>query len=167
MRIYKMKRFLTFSILPALLFISSCQEATLVDTNSASDNPIQNKCLFAPGKIRLTQLTEFTENWKITAYIDVFDQFGSRIKASGIWRFELFNYVPRSAGPMGSRIYIWKDIDLTDAKINNDHWQDFMRSYKIVLEMDREIAAGKTYILSATYLTADGKRITDSIQLKL
>ncbi|MCD4830989.1 MAG: hypothetical protein K8R02_04160 [Anaerohalosphaeraceae bacterium] len=161
-----MRYFLTITILTAVDFLCGCQEATLVDTNNI-DTIAQSQCIFTAEKIKLTQLTEFVETWKIVAYIDVLDGFGSRIKTSGIWRFELYDYTPRSAEPKGGRLYLWEDIALTDAEMNNNNWQDFMRSYKFTLEMDTEQATGKTYILSVTCLTAQGKRLVDSVHIKL
>lgn len=128
---------------------------------------MQKACLFVPEKIKLNQLTEFAQGWQITAYIDVLDQFGSRIKAAGIWRFELYGYVPRSAEPKGTRLYIWPDIDLTDAKTNFGYWQDYLRCYKFDLNLDIDLAGDKTYILQAVCFTAQGTRIADSVELKL
>jgi hypothetical protein len=127
---------------------------------------IQKTCIFMPERIRFNQLTEFAQDWQITAYIDVLDQFGSRFKAAGIWQFELYEYVLRSAEPKGARLYIWPEINLTDAKVNFGYWQDYLRCYKFDLSYDIDLAGDKTYILQAVCLTADGKRISDSIELK-
>jgi hypothetical protein len=154
----------------ALLFVLLCCGCEEQVQTKQSDFPaieIQKACLFVPEKIRFNQLTEFAQNWQITAYVDMLDRFGSRIKAAGIWRFELYDYVPRSADPKGARLYIWPDIDLTDAKTNYGLWQDYLRCYKFDLNLDVDLAGNKTYILQAVCFTADGKRLTDSIELKL
>ncbi len=130
---------------------------------TASDSPggaIKGGCLFLPQKIKFNQLTELTGSQRITAYIDVFDQFDSRIKAACVWQFELYEYALRSANPMGSRIRIWDNIELTEAKINNAHWREFE------LNLESELGGGKTYILQAVCFTADGKRIIDTFELK-
>ena len=119
-----------------------------------------------PEKIKFNQLTEFSQDWQITACIDILDQFGSRIKAAGIWKFELYEYVLRSSEPKGTRLYFWPDINLADAKVNFGYWQDYLRCYKFDLNLDTDLAGGKTYILQAVCFTADGKRISDSIELK-
>ena len=85
----------------------------------------------------------------------------------GIWRFELCEYVPRSAEPKGTRLYIWPDIDLADAKVNYGLWQDYLRCYKFDLNLDIDLAVDKTYILQAVCFTTQGTRITDSVELKL
>ena len=128
---------------------------------------MQKGCLFVPDRIRFNQLTEFAQSGQIAAYVDMLDQFDSRIKAAGVWRFELYGYVPRSAESKGTRLYIWSDIDLTDAKVNYGFWQDYLRCYKFDLDLDIDLAGDKTYILQAVCFSADGERLTDSIELKL
>ena len=142
-----------------------CEQVQRNQPSDAYSGKFQRTCLFAPEKIQFNQLTESTQPGQITAYIDVFDQFGSRIKTAGIWRFELFEYVPRSADPMGSRVNLWPDIELTDAPINNNAWQEYLHCYKFDLNIDTDLG-GKTYILQAVCFTADNRRLTDSFQLK-
>lgn len=152
-----------FCILCSVL--CGCEESQQANADFPAGT-IQKACLFTPQKIKFNQLTQFTQSWQIAAYIDVFDQFDSRIKTGGVWRFELYEKVPRSADPMGGRVFIWPDFELTEAKKNNDLWQEYLHCYKFELNMEAEIAAGKTYILQAVYFSAAGKRITDSIELK-
>lgn len=158
-----MRFIIIFMVSMLMLPLFGCEES-----QKAADVPagtFQKTCVFTPGKINFNQLTEFTQSWQITAYIDVYDQFNSRIKAPGIWRFELYPKVVRSADPRGSRIKIWPDIDLTQASANNGYWQDYLRCYKFELDIASELA-GDTYILQAVCYTAEGKRITNSIELK-
>ena len=162
-----MKYILPVCALFLMMIVCGCEEQQV--QSQQSNLPAvktQKTCLFVPEKIKFNQLTEFAQDWQITAYIDVLDQFGSRIKAAGTWQFELYEYVPRSAEPKGTRLYIWPDIDLTDAKANYGLWQDYLRCYKFELNLDINLAGDKTYILQAVCFTADGKRITDSIELK-
>jgi hypothetical protein len=150
-----------------MLITCGCEEQQVQNRQSGSPaDEMQGTCLFVPAKIKFNQLTEITQNSQITAYIDMFDQFGSRIKAAGIWKFELYEYVLRSAEPKGARLYFWPDINLADAKVNFSYWQDYLRCYKFELNLDTDLAGDKTYILQAVCFTADGKRITDSIELK-
>jgi hypothetical protein len=144
-----------------------CQEQAAISQSDFPAVGIQKSCLFVPEKIKFNQLTEFAQNGRITAYIDIFDQFDSRIKAAGIWRFELYEYASLSVDPKGARLYLWPDINLADAKTNYGFWQDYLRCYKFDLDLDFELAPNKTYVLQATCFTADGKRITDLIELKL
>jgi hypothetical protein len=161
-----MKYILSVSVLFFMMIACGCQEQTQPSQSGFPDVEMQKTCLFMPEKIKFNQLTEFSQDWQITAYIDILDQFGSRIKAAGIWKFELYEYVLRSSEPKGTRLYFWPDINLTDAKVNFGYWQDYLRCYKFDLNLDFDLAGGKTYILQAECFTADGKRITDSIELK-
>lgn len=162
-----MKYILSVGVLFFMMIACGCQEQQIQNRQSDSSvAEMQKTCLFVPEKIRFNQLTEFSQDWQITAYIDILDQFGSRIKAAGIWKFELYEYVLRSAESKGTRLYFWPDINLTDAKVNFGYWQDYLRCYKFDLNLDTDLAGGKTYILQAVCFTADGKRISDSIELK-
>jgi hypothetical protein len=159
-------RYLIFvCVLFFMVIACGCEEQSRQSDFPAIE--MQKSCLFVPNKVRFNQLTEFAQSGQITAYVDMLDQFDSRIKAAGVWRFELYEYVPRSAEPRGTRLYIWSDIDLTDAKVNYGYWQDYLRCYKFDLNFDIDLAGDKTYILQAVCFTADGKHLTDSIELKL
>jgi hypothetical protein len=153
---------LIFIISLLMLAVSGCQVSEKVPEKHSGTFP--KASIFVPQKISFNQLTEFSKPWQITAYIDVSDQFNSRLKAPGIWRFELYSKVQRSADQTGGRIKIWTDLDLTDAKENNLLWQDYLRCYKFELNLDSELAGD--YVLEAVCLTADGKRLSDRIELK-
>ncbi len=146
----------------SLLVVSGCQVSEKVPEKHSGT--FQKASIFVPQKIGFNQLTEFSKPWQITAYIDVSDQFNSRLKSPGIWRFELYSKVQRSADPAGGRVKLWTDWDLTDAKENNLLWQDYLRCYKFELNLDSELTG--TYILEAECLTAEGKRLSDRIELK-
>lgn len=163
-----MKRIISICVSFFIIAACGCQEQARIQTRQ-SDFPVvgmQKTCLFVPEKIRFNQLTEFAQNWQIAAYIDMLDQFGLRIKAGSVWRFELYEYVPRSADPKGKRIFIWPDVNLADAKANCDFWQDYLRCYKFELDFNIDLPANKTYVLQAECFTADGKCLTDTIALK-
>ena len=149
-----------------MLSVLGCEEAV----QGPADTPARTfskTCIFVPQKINFNQLTAFAQPWQITAYIDMLDQFGSRIKAAGIWQFELYEYAPRSSKPTGSRLYAWPEIDLTNADKNFSLWQDYLRCYKFDLNLEANLASGKAYILQAVCFTAEGKRLTGSFELKL
>ncbi len=155
------------SIIVAVLMFAllGCEQVQQTASDS-SIRMVNGGCIFSPQKIKFNQLTELTGSQRIIAYIDVFDQFDSRIKAAGVWQFELYEYAVRSANPMGSRIRIWDNIELTEAKINNAHWREYLHCYQFELNLESELGGGKTYILQAVCFTADGKRIIDTIELK-
>lgn len=147
-----------------MMLLSGCE--SLRETDAPPDGTFQKGCIFTPQKISFNQLTEISTAWQITAYVDVYDQYNSRIKAPGIWRFELYSKVPRSADPMGGRIKLWPDLNLTQPAGNNGLWQDYLRCYRFELNLDSELASGDGYILETICYTADGKAVSDTIELK-
>jgi len=124
---------------------------------------------YAPVKIDIVPLTEFTgvndvgEEPKIKAYVSLLDSFGYQIKAPGIFRFELYEIVPRSAEPKGRRISIWPDVDLNDVVENNRYWRDFLRAYEFSLPFESEVY--QNYILEATCISPNGKRLSAEFTL--
>jgi hypothetical protein len=119
---------------------------------------------FVPAKISLLPLCELSgssgggSSATLSVYVTLPDAFGSPLKVPGVLRFELYEYVPRSAEARGQRIAIWPDLDLTDPTENNRYWRDFLRAYEFDLEVRAD--GNKTYILEATYLSPDGKRLS-------
>jgi hypothetical protein len=125
---------------------------------------------FAPVKIGILPLTELAGSsgagpgTKLNAFVTMLDSFGSQMKAPSVWRFELYEYVPRSAQLKGQRLAIWPDIDLTGPAENNKYWRDFLRAYEF--ELDAQVTRDKTYMLEATCLCPDGKRLSSGYTLK-
>ena len=124
---------------------------------------------YAPARIDILPLTEFTLSGedqapKIKVYVSLLDPFGSQIKAPAVFRFELYQKVLRSADPKGKRIVIWPDVDLTAPAKNNQHWRDFLRAYEF--ELAFELPNSHGYILQATCLCPNGKRLLAEIDLK-
>lgn len=119
---------------------------------------------FAPTRIEILPLTELIESTdgqdgtQLDVYLSVLDAFGSQMKAPGTLRFELYEYVQRSAEPKGQRIAIWPDIDLTDPVENQRYWRDFLRAYEFTLRT--EASKSKAYVLEATYLCPSGRLTT-------
>ena len=105
------------------------------------------------------------ESARVTAYLDLIDNFGSKIKSPGVFRFEIYEFVPRSSQPKGKRLQFWDDLDLTDPKENDRFWHDYLRAYKFELELSFFPKEGQTFILMATCLTPNGRRLEDSTQL--
>jgi hypothetical protein len=111
---------------------------------------------YAPAKLDISPLTELVSvgddkrTLKINLYVSLIDSFGSQIKSPGVFRFELHEYVQRSADPKGARFVIWPDIDLTDPPKNNEYWRDFLRAYEF--NLDFEADKNQTYVLHVTCL---------------
>jgi hypothetical protein len=139
-------------------------------------------CVFyAPEKIDILPLTEFKDaaggETRLEAYVSLLDSAGSQIKFPGKVRFELYEHVQRSAEPKGRRVAIWPEInttepneprshwfDLGDPARNDLFWRDFIRAYQFTLPCGPQPAA--SYILEATCLTNDGRRLIAETSLR-
>jgi len=132
-------------------------------------NP-QSATTFAPMKVSILPLTDLlspagsNQATKVNVFVALLDAFGSQMKAPGFLRFELYEYVPRSAQPKGPRLAIWPDIDLTGPVDNNRYWQDFLRAYEF--ELDIQASRDKPYILEVTWRTPDPRRLVSQYILK-
>ncbi len=160
-----MKIFSTVILLFTAVLFLGCETTPLI-TNSSPGKII---AAYAPAKVEIMPLTEFNftiDPQHIKVYLSLSDSFGSRIKAPGKFRFELYEYVPRSAKPKGKRIAIWPDYDLTDPSQNNRYWKDFLRSYEFKLDLDSDTTAAN-YILQSTCLCPAGRRLSDEFTIRL
>jgi hypothetical protein len=92
------------------------------------------------------------------------DSFGCQVKSAGVFRFELYERVERSAEPKGRRVVIWPDIDLIDAAANNENWRDFLRAYEFNLDFD--LQGSQNYVLQVTCLCPGGKRLSAEFGLE-
>ena len=137
---------------------------------------------FAPAKIDILPLTVFEiphgeAKMHLVAYVSLLDFVGSQIKFPAKFRFELYQQVQRSAEPKGTRVGIWPGkeetdpnapkihwFDLTDPTQNNRHWRDFIRAYSFNLPF--QPAPNSSYILQATCLTHDSRRLTAEVPLR-
>jgi len=77
----------------------------------------------------------------------------------------LYEYAVRSPSPLGKRLEIWPDIDLTDPGKNNDQWRDYLRAYEFNFEVNSRLEFGRVYTIEVTCLSPIGKRM--SAQYKL
>lgn len=128
------------------------------DTFAASSISIQ-------GLTEISDIDEFGRFAKITAYVDVLDQFTTKLKTPGVFRFELYEFLSRQSDPKGKRVYMWDDYNLNNAVENQRYWQDSFRSYEFKLQLSQSLEKDKNYILLATFKTADGKRLSDEFKL--
>ncbi len=125
---------------------------------------------FGPVKIGVLPLTELSgaaganQRTRLNAFVTMLDAFGSQVKAPGILRFELYEYVPRSAQTKGPRLAIWPDIDLSSPAENHRYWREFLHAYEF--ELDAQAGRDKTYVLEVTCLCPDGKRLSAEYTLR-
>ena len=159
----------TYVLVCLFLACAGCQPEASLDKASSSPKKLAAYRAYYPAKIQILPLTEFVidqpaQEPGLRIYVSLLDSFKDQMKSPGVFRFELYNYVPRSAEQKGRRIMIWPDIDLTDAAENNKYWKDFLRAYKFSLNF--EPAPNQTYILQATCLSPNGKRLLNEFEIK-
>jgi len=152
---------------------AGCEQAQLVSESppkADNDFDFSTYTSYDPVKVDIMPLTEFVSPGdaegtpKINVYVSLLDSFGSQKKSPGIFRFEMYEHVQRSAEPKGGRSAIWPDVDLTNAAENNKYWRDFLRAYQFNLPF--EPSGNQTYILQVTFLCPTGKRLSDEFTLK-
>ncbi len=174
---------LALGLMLSLWLCASCESPPSA-APPAPTNPIENREAqvaqqppavaaasdFIPIRIEVLPLTELVESsgpdqgTQLNVYVSLLDAFGSQIKTPATLRFELYDYVQRSAEPKGQRIAIWPDIDLTDPGENHRYWQDFLRAY--AFELTTQAARNKTYILEATCMSPGGRRLSTEFTLR-
>jgi hypothetical protein len=124
---------------------------------------------YSPEKMDIMPLTEFVGvgdaegTLRLNVYVSLLDWSGCQVKGPAIFRFELYEKVPRSGQQKGGRAIIWPDIDLTDRSENNRYWRDFLRAYEFNLDFGRR--TGESYILQVTCLCPNGRRLSAEYEL--
>ena len=153
-----------------LLLVGAGCEPADAELSSGADSGFNQLSEYGPVKLDIMPLTEFTATGggekpsKIKVYVSLLDAFDCQIKTPAVFRFELYDRVPRSVEPKGRRIVIWPDIDLNDAVKNNEHWRDFLRAYEFSLPFEPQ--SNQSYILQITSLCPGGKRLSAEFALK-
>jgi hypothetical protein len=159
-----------------LLFVQAgCERPQIVTRQMATPPRTVSDCnevfayaAYAPVKIDILPLTEYAaagspgNETGIEAYVSLSDSFGSQIKSPGIFRFEMYERVPRSAEPKGKRIILWPDFDLTSIAENDNHWQDFLRAYRFTLPVAQ---TNQNCILQATCICPNSRRLSAEFTL--
>jgi len=164
---------LTIGFITLLLMQSACTPTpnnppTPTDLGS---NPLSVCMHYMADAIDIMPLTDFIpaknpqQQSTIEVYVSLLGAFGSQIKAPGVFRFELYKHIERSAKPKGERITMWSDIDLTDSTQNNDYWKDYLRAYKFNLHFEPELPG--SCILQATCTCPSGKHLSSDYVLKV
>ncbi|MCF7955733.1 MAG: hypothetical protein K9M75_08030 [Phycisphaerae bacterium] len=154
-------------VVMVLLFFPGCVKP------GSGDNSIdgQGPCVYAADQVRIIGLTSVKPNPNsassavISAYVGLHDSYGSSIKGPAVFRFELYEYIPRTGDRKGKRLYSWADIDLSDVSENNIFWKDFLRAYNFTLNVGIDPDLPGTYVLQVTCVMPAGKRLTDIFYL--
>jgi hypothetical protein len=125
---------------------------------------------YAPVKVDILPLTEVIninsgEDQKLKIYVCLIDESNNQTKSPGVFRFELYEYVQRSAETKGRRIMIWPDIDLVETRYNQQYWRDFLRAYEFTLDFDQQ--HNSQTVLQVTYMCPGWKRLSDDFSLNI
>lgn len=102
---------------------------------------------------------------KLKIFVKAIDSCGSAIKAPCVFRVELYEYAIRSPSPLGKRLEIWPDIDLTEPDKNNAQWRDYLRAYEFNFDVSSRLEFGGVYIVEVTCLSPLGKRMSSQYKL--
>jgi hypothetical protein len=133
-------------------------------------NPLSAYASYAAEKIDIIPLTGFVEAEvpeevsQLKVYVSLLDSFDCQIKSPGVFRFELYQHVQRSAEPKGRRIVIWPEMNLTGAAENNSYWRDFLRAYEF--NLDFEPQSSHSYVLEVTCRCPNGRHLSDDFVVK-
>ena len=150
-----------------IFFIFTLLAFTACEPN-AQKGPFENESTtdllhaYKPERIEILPLTYFLcegngeDICQIKVYVSLLDEFGCQKKNPGVFRFEFYETVVRSAEQKGRRIMLWPDFDLTACDKNNHYWKDFIRAYEFNLQLDS--LNGRSFILQATFMCPTGKR---------
>ena len=152
-----------------LLIFTACEPNTQKEPfeDESTTGLIQS---YKPERIEILPLTSFLckgngeDICQIKVYISLLDKFGCQEKTPGVFRFELYEAVVRSAEQKGKRIMLWPDFDLTDPAKNNHYWRDFIRAYEFNLQIDS--VNDRSFILQVTFMCPSGKRHYAEMLLK-
>ncbi len=126
---------------------------------------IQGGMGFPPASVRFGGLTQILRDKDTKApktlrvFIELRDQFDSKLKIPFTLRLELYRYAPYSSNPKGTHLKRWPDFVLTEANINNLYWRDYLRSYEFLLELDDSIPKEEPLLAAATCWTSAGVRL--------
>jgi hypothetical protein len=148
------------------LFVCGCDQQQ-TETNGSAVKQIE---AYGPETLDIVGLTELkvpsgNDTAKLTLFVRALDGFGSAVKTPCVLRVEMFEHVARSPSPLGKRIELWPDIDLTDVCKNNAQWRDYLRAYEFNFDVSSQLTPGHVYIIEVTCRSPMGKRM--SAQYKL
>lgn len=94
----------------------------------------------------------------IAAYVDLYDQFDTSMKAAGHFQFDLFDLAR-------SKDYVVQSWSF-EPEAAALHWQRFPACYQFKLPLAAEVRATKV-VLKVTFRQADGKEFKTTSELKL
>lgn len=166
---------LTGYIIFLVLFLcSGCEtvptEGKLSAATAVSAGPHFDYTVYGPADVEIMPLTRVEhgvngqQQDRIKAFVSLIDRAGCQVKWPGVFRFELYRHVQRSAEPKGKRLVIWPDIGLIRSDKNNEYWRDFLRAYQF--RLDFEPITENDYMLQVTFSAPEGGRLSTEIKLE-
>ena len=113
--------------------------------------------LSKPVAIRFFPATRFTKVGGepfLDARVELMDEMGDTLKASGEFRFELFAGRGRSGTPdADTRLYLW-DVQVMTKDQQQMMWDPVLRAYQFKLRMDDFEPASRPTLLQVTFVPA-------------
>lgn len=94
----------------------------------------------------------------IEAHVQLLDAAGDTTKAYGRFRFELYRHDPHRPRDRGALLAVWTE-DLAAPEANQQHWDDFHRTYQFNLRWDKAIPVGEPCRLVAVYQSPYTERL--------
>jgi hypothetical protein len=95
----------------------------------------------------------------INAVIRPLDVVGHAVKAYGIMRFELYDYVPASGLSKGKQLMVWNQV-LNTPTDQRKYWDNVTQSYQFQLLWRQPLEPNKKYVLEVFYENPAGVRLT-------
>ncbi|MEX0886046.1 MAG: hypothetical protein WD009_06365 [Phycisphaeraceae bacterium] len=96
--------------------------------------------------------------------VELADAMGDSVKASGVYRFELFD-AAASEQTVGARDTVW-EIDVVRLEEHEAHYDPVTRAYAFRLALEAEEAPAMARLLRVTFLpTADTRRLESEVDV--
>lgn len=147
-------------VITGLLLVGGCQRF------EKPNRPVTPQ-MFEPTSMRIHPIFTQIRDWNgdgnydgIEALIELRDGFDDPTKASGTVLFELFAYRPQHPDPRGGRLVNPWIGSLTTTAEQEAHWSGTTQTYNFQLAWP-QVDPTRTYVLTATFETTDGKRFFD------
>ena len=99
---------------------------------------------------------------RIDVFVELRDQYGDPIKATGLFRFEFYYCTTKASPDLRGKRFAVKQIDLTETGINQLRWDKITRSYRILLELPEKM---KHLVLQVTFMNERGYRLGHLMEL--
>lgn len=159
-----MQRWAAAALVSFLIFSGCGSNPTVTPSDSA---------LFAPTAMRLHPIFTHLKDWTgddkpdgIEALVELQDQFGDPVKASGTVIFELYDFQKHDPTARGPRVVNPWVADLSTLEAQRDRWNRTSRTYSFQLAYP-QISEGKSYTLACTFQMTNGKRFFNQLVLEM